>query len=253
MPAAIQVSNAGVDDPAWLQAVIDALRPKLSLTGIVSSTGNSIAQAATPGPSQQSLTWDRLTSDINGEPIGRYRYFQGRWCREWTVPRNTMAFFHGVPTAFFNMTTGLGLFDGGTVGIAGDWYGWKLYVDGVSGNLRDRFPGAANRFNTGTGLWEMKMADGTFLERGGRTGTYLDDSEIPSLSITGREYDSGASAGTPRAVVSTKTSGVDITTDPAISGAINTAPVKLTAYPPFFAAGLVEFIGYVYTDSTIPI
>lgn len=252
MSASILLSNASPDDPAWLQSIIDLLRPKLSLSGIAGAgDGVAFRQQAVPGPEQQGMIWHRLSNDVNGNPLGTYSYLNGRWCKEYPFPPGTLAFLNTTPVGFFNLTTGIGLFDGGTTGLAGEWYGWRLHLDGDTGNLRDRVLFAANHFNTSTNLWETKYVDGTFHERGGRTGSLLAANEQAPQGITGREYDSAATPGTPRVVVSTKTSGADVTTDPAYSGTANADQQKLTDYPPYAARGLLEFVGYVYTDPTV--
>ena len=242
---------------ASVQGIVNVLRPLLSLLGLTTGTASGtlvLKQAAIPNTTQQGAIWERISNDTNGQPLGRYTYYNGRWVRVPVDQLGTLKYFRTDPTSFFNMDTGLGLFDSGTPGLGGDWYGWKMHLGTVNANTvyNDRFLISGSSFDTASGHYFTKASDGTLTWKGGRAGADLATNVIPSLPIVGREYDTNGTDSTPRVVVSTKTSGNDVTSGDG-SGYVNASQTNLNSYPPYITAGLVEYIGMVYVDPTVPL
>jgi hypothetical protein len=345
----IQISNpsSGAQIPSTnLIDLVNALRPLFSIVpGASNPASNTIfAQSTLPVPSQQGGVWFRLSADATQQPMGCYWFstYCNFWVRMWDIPIGGMAFLQDInPTLYFNMATGLGLLGAPNAPdhlatVACDWYGWKLHLANDVGALMDRFIVSANKYQVGLtpSGWQTMLLNGTLVNRGGRSGAPLTPPVVPSVPVTGFEYDStvvvggggvagatvsnggsgftsapgvtftggGGSGATgtatvsggsvtgisitnpgsgftsapavgftggggsgaaatatltsakiPQAIVSQKYSGAAQSSDGIISGVINPSQTALTDYPPFVALGLLEFIGYTYTDPTVPI
>lgn len=243
----------GTPIPSTLAGLVAIFRTITSVdTGTAGGTsGGVFIQAAVPTTAQQGNVWLRVGD--GGEPLATYIFFTGRWCKVWGVPVGTIWFLRTDPTQLFNNTTGLGLFDSGTPGLAGDFYGWKLRLKSDTSGTQaiNRFVIAADDWNTTTHNFTATKPDGTVSHKGDASGLAINANQVPSLAITGREYNAGATDTVARVVVSTHTSGADVNSDPTQSGAINGGQANFVSLPPFVAFGMIEYIGPIYTDPTV--
>ena len=189
----------------YLKAVVDYLNANGTVT-VNEDTSSSFVyfrQSATPTPVANGI-WDRIGADgFLNEPLGRYVYFNGRWCPELNNRVGDILWTNFDPNGYID-ANGLGLFVPvspavDTPNIAGPLFGWCL-ANGNHGtvNLQTRFPRAGYKYTEGTGwVANVLQSDGTYADssNGGRPGITLTLPELPALNVA--EYVSGGTATAP--------------------------------------------------------
>jgi hypothetical protein len=230
-----------------LADLVNLLRPLMSVVNTDSAaTGTIFAQSTTPSPAQQGGIWLRLTGDTAQTPVNLYFYSTSYnlWIPMIRMPTGAMLYlqdlglYGDVLSYNFNLTTGLGLFTDPSApdhlpGVAAPWWGWRLHLANDSQTMMDRFVVSANNYTTLKG-WQTMFLDGSSASRGGRSGAPLTPPVVPSVPVTGFEYDSAVvvgGGGVAGATVSNGGSG--FTSAPGVtftggggSGATGTATVS---------------------------
>lgn len=201
--------------------------------------------SSVPDVDDQDKVWHR--TDVDGEPLGTYIYFNGLWVREPPTPGARI----GLYTGDSNLFDGTGLGIPGPGPIAGDLFGWAL-ANGLNGtaNLSNQFIIAGAMDNAGItgfsgGLWRTKVIGGALTQGGTATQTLTADTgyypDIPAIEA-GTHWKADGNSRDDAEGLWGDGPGDPIHIQDAIDG--NTTPDPFNIVPPFYCMAIIAFRGY---------
>jgi len=236
LPVAVSIASP---DPAAAPTTLTQLIVLLRtlITAVVTGTYVPYVQgSATPAVGDQDKVWHR--TDNGGRPMGTYVYYSGSWRREYKGQIGQLSYYQGDPAVDFD-GTGLGI-------VGGEWDGWALCNgNNATSDLSDRFIVAAHMTDLAIGHpsdWRSSVS-GAALALGGDNSILLSDAntyrpataevKVGKWKADGNAPDAGSGlygAGTTQTLID--------------ADAGNPTPPVIPALPPYFALGLVKFVGY---------
>lgn len=184
--------------------------------------------STTPSVSNQDVPWIRL--DSNGQPIGTFVFFNGKWIRSLDYPIGFIAMYNGLMSNF----------DGTGKGVQGTQADSWSICNGSNNtpDMQNRFPVGANAYSGG---WITDVnPNNTGSTVGGHSAVTINRVHLPELTANFAASNNQGSSGSTFVRGGTK-SGDDIV-DNVTNGTNN----PLVTLPPYLALAFIRFDPFVY-------